>query len=272
VSVTALKDRKGGLDGFVTIFHDLTELNRLEDLKSDFVSVVSHELRTPVTAIRGALSLHRAAGGDDQPASQQRLLRIAHANCDRLVKIVSDILDIDKLSRQKLRLDRTQESVDELIGQAIAQTEAFANQYSVTCRVHGKPSGLHLSLDAERFVQVMVNLLSNAAKFSHPQGEVIVSVRRETDFAVIRVVDYGIGIPESFQPHIFERFSQHASALTRKTGGTGLGLAITKMLVEAHGGTVSFTSEQGMGSTFVVAMPLTREAQEVPEYAQGGTR
>lgn len=270
VSITTLKDRDGRLDGFVTIFHDLTELNRLEDLKSDFVSVVSHELRTPVTAIRGALSLHRAAAYSEQPPSQLRLLTIAHDNCDRLVRIISDVLDIDKLSRKKLRLDRTMESVDELIRRAIAQTEAFASQYSVTCRVHGKESGLRLSLDADRFVQVMVNLLSNAAKFSHPQGEVVVSVRKEAEFAVIRVADYGIGIPEAFQPHIFERFSQHAAALTRKTGGTGLGLAITKMLVEAHGGTVSFTSEQGMGSTFTVSMPVTREELKILEDARGG--
>lgn len=272
LSITALKDREGQLDGFVTIFHDLTELNRLEDLKSDFVSVVSHELRTPLTAIRGALSLHRAAAGDEQPPSQQRLLAIAHDNCDRLVRIISDILDIDKLSRKKLKLDRTIESVDELIARAIAQTEAFASQYAVTCRMYGNGngSGLRLSLDADRFIQVMVNLLSNAAKFSHPQGEVVVSVRKEAEFAVIRVVDYGIGIPEAFQPHIFERFSQHAAALTRKTGGTGLGLAITKMLVEAHGGTVGFTSEQGMGSTFTVSMPLMQDELEMSEDARGG--
>ncbi len=274
LTITTLKDRGGRLEGFVTIFHDLTELNRLEDLKSDFVSVVSHELRTPLTAIRGALSLHRAAAGDAPLPSQQRLLAIAHDNCDRLMRIISDVLDIDKLSRKKLRLDRTIESVEELVGRAIAQTEAFASQYGVSCRLNnnGNGSGLRLSLDADRFVQVMVNLLSNAAKFSHPQGEVLVSVREESGSAVIRVVDYGIGIPEAFQPLIFERFSQHAAALTRKTGGTGLGLAITKMLVEAHGGTVSFTSEQGMGSTFTVSLPLMRDAvaASVPEDARGG--
>lgn len=271
LSITTLKDRAGELEGFVTIFHDLTELNRLEDLKSDFVSLVSHELRTPLTAIRGALSLHRAAAGEETSLSQQRLLNIAHDNCDRLVRIISDILDIDKLSRKKLRLDRTMESVDALVRDAIVQTEAFASQYAVTCRVHGKDSGLQLSLDADRFLQVMVNLLSNAVKFSHPQGEVVVSVRKEADRAVIRVVDYGIGIPEAFQPHIFERFSQHAAALTRKSGGTGLGLAITKMLVEAHGGRVSFTSEQGLGTTFTVSMPLVLDEAAMQEETQGGT-
>lgn len=270
LSITTLKDRAGQLDGFVTIFHDLTELNRLEDLKSDFVSVVSHELRTPLTAIRGALSLHRAAATDHPSASQQRLLAIAHDNCDRLVRIISDILDIDKLSRKKLRLDRTTESIDELIERAITQVMPFASQYAVTCRRHVSDSGLLLQVDAERFTQIMVNLLSNAAKFSHAQGEVVVSVRREADCAVIRVVDYGIGIPEAFQPHIFERFSQHAAALTRKTGGTGLGLAITKMLVEAHGGRVSFTSELGLGTTFTVSIPLMLDELAMPEKAQDG--
>ncbi len=258
LSVTALKNQQGRLDGFVTIFNDLTELNRLDGLKSDFISVVSHELRTPVTAIRGALSLHQAALQGSLQPSQERLLGIATNNCDRLIKIVSDILDIDKLARNKLTLQYTPESITTLIERAVAQTQPFADLHGVTYRVGDDTEDLTVSVDADRFLQLLVNLLSNAAKFSHQMGEVIVSAREEKGHTVVRVIDYGVGIAEEFQPYIFERFSQHSSALTRKTGGTGLGLAISKMLVEAHGGTITFTSAQGIGTTFAVSIPLAK--------------
>ncbi len=256
ISITSLKDRDGRLDGFVTIFHDLTERNRLDSMKSDFVSVVSHELRTPLTAIRGALSLHRAALGDAMPAAQQRLVGIAVDNCDKLVRIVSDILDIDKLAHHRLELSRRPESVAELVGRAIIQTEPFAAQFGVRYRMVTDPAGLRLSLDADRFIQIMVNLLSNAAKFSHPDGEVLVSVSTADGRALIRVADEGVGMPEAFYPFVFERFSQHAPAMTRKAGGTGLGLAITKLLVEAHGGSIGFRSCEGVGTTFEISLPL----------------
>lgn len=266
LAVTTLTGTDGQTEGFVTIANDLSELRQLEDMKSDFVSVVSHELRTPVTAIRGALSLFQAAGGSALPASQQKLLGMATDNCDKLVRIVSDILDVDRLSRQRLVLTLARQPVLALVERAIDQTRAFAGQYAVTYRMVDSTTDLTLALDAERFVQILVNLLSNAAKFSPPGSEVVVSLSEEYRFAVIRVTDCGIGIPEAFQPHIFERFSQHGAALTRKTGGTGLGLAITKMLVEAHGGTISFTSEQGFGTTFAVFLRLSEDqgATEVP--------
>lgn len=257
ISVTALKDSEGRLDGFVTIFHDLTERKRFEGMKSDFVSVVSHELRTPVTAIRGALSLHRAAVGAAMPASQQKLLGIASDNCDKLVRIVSDILDIDKLAHNRLVLNLAAESLPGLIGRAIAQTEPFAAQFGVSYLLQAHPADLQLMVDADRFIQVMVNLLSNAAKFSHPDSEVVVKAFEEDGRAVIRVIDNGIGIPEEFRPYVFERFSQHSPAMTRKAGGTGLGLAITKLLVEAHGGLIGFRSGQGKGTTFEVSLPLS---------------
>lgn len=259
LSTTALKNQEERIDGFVTIFNDLTELNRLEGLKSDFISVVSHELRTPVTAIRGALSLHQAALQGSLAPSQERLLGIATGNCDRLIKIVSDILDIDKLARNKLTLHCTSESVTTLIERAVAQTQPFANLHGVTYWIGAATEQLTVSVDADRLLQVLVNLLSNAAKFSHQLGEVVVSAEKADGLAVVRVTDFGIGIEEAFQPYVFERFSQHSSGLTRKTGGTGLGLAISKMLVEAHGGTISFQSEQGKGTTFSVSIPLVRD-------------
>ncbi len=268
LSIATLKNRDGVLDGFVMIFQDLTELNRLEGLKSDFVSVVSHELRTPVTAIRGALSLHQAAVGDALSPSQRKMLTIATDNCDKLVRIVTDILDIDKLSHNKLTLHMTIEPVARLVERAISQTQPFATQYSVSYTLEHDPvepgmGGLLVAADTDRFTQIMVNLLSNAAKFSHPDSEVTVSVHEVGEWAEIRVTDRGVGIAEVFRPHVFERFSQCSSAMTRKVGGTGLGLAITKMLVEAHGGNIDFHSEPGKGTTFIVRFPAAHDPSVV---------
>ncbi len=256
IAVAVLKQGNGRAQGFVTIFHDLSELKQMERIKADFVSVVSHELRTPLTAIRGALSLHQAAIGGALTLSQLRLLNIATDNCDKLVRIVSDILDIDKLSRDQMALERTVESPLRLAEAAIAQTQPFADQYAVSFRLNPSDEQLRVSVDVDRFIQIMVNLLSNAAKFSLPRGEVMVSIRAEFGRAMIRVVDYGVGIPEAFRPFIFDRFSQSSSGNVRKTGGTGLGLAITKMLVEAHNGTIDFQSEEGFGTTFTISLPV----------------
>lgn len=256
IAVAVLKQANGRAQGFVTIFHDLTELKQMERMKADFVSVVSHELRTPLTAIRGALSLHQAAIGGALALSQLRLLNIATDNCDKLVRIVSDILDIDKLSRDQMTLDRMIESPLRLVEAAMAQTQPFADQYAVSFLLNPSDEQLRVSVDADRFIQVMVNLLSNAAKFSLPRGEVMVSIRAEFGRAMIRVVDYGVGIPESFRPFVFDRFSQSSSGNARKVGGTGLGLAITKMLVEAHNGTIDFQSEEGFGTTFTISLPV----------------
>lgn len=256
IAITPLRHSNGRQHGHVTIFNDQTELNRLEGLRSDFVSAVSRELRTPLTSIRGALSLHQAAVGATLPSSQLRLLNIANDSCDKLVRIVSDILDIDKLSRDQLTLSCTPESPVKLAEAAIAQTQPFADQYGVSLRLNPSDDDLRVKVDSDRFIQVMVNLLSNAAKFSLPRTEVMVSIRKEFGRAVIRVVDYGAGIPESFRPFIFDRFSQAGAAITRKAGGTGLGLAITKMLVEAHDGTIDFLSEEGFGTTFTISLPV----------------
>ncbi len=261
IAVAPLRHINGRHHGQVTIFNDQTELKRLEGLRSDFVSAVSRELRTPLTAIRGALSLHRAAVGATLGSSQLRLLNIANDSCDKLVRIVSDILDIDKLSRDQLSLSCRLESPVRLAEAAIAQTQPFADQYAVSFRVNPSDEQLRVRVDSERFIQVMVNLLSNAAKFSLPRTEVMISIRKEFGRAVIRVVDYGAGIPESFRPFIFDRFSRSGATVTRKAGGTGLGLAITKMLVEAHDGTIDFLSEEGFGTTFTINLPVATDKE-----------
>ncbi len=275
IAVTGLKLGNGRQQGFVTIFHDLTEFKQMERMKADFVSVVSHELRTPLTAIRGALSLHQAAIGGALALSQLRLLQIATDNCDKLVRVVADILDIDKLSRDQLALERTIESPLQLVQDAIAQTQPFADQYAVTFRLNPSDQQLRVSVDADRFIQIMVNLLSNAAKFSLPRGEVMVSIRAEFGRAMIRVVDYGVGIPEASRPFIFDRFSPASAGNARKAGGTGLGLAITKMLVEAHNGILDFQSEEGFGTTFAVSLPLVAgseaSAAAGPDIEAGGS-
>ena len=191
------------------------------------------------------------------------------------MRVVADILDIDKLSRDQMALECRVESPLRLVEAAIAQTQPFADQYAVTFRLNPSDKQLRVNVDADRFIQIMVNLLSNAAKFSLPRGEVMVSLRAEFGRVMIRVVDYGVGMPESFRPFIFDRFSPTSAGHTRKVGGTGLGLAITKMLVEAHNGSIDFQSEEGFGTTFTISLPVATGSETSttpgPDTQAGGS-
>lgn len=260
ISIAPLKDREGELQGYVTSFNDLTRLRQVEVMKSDFVSMVSHELRTPLTSIKGALTLLHKMAGPSMPDNQRKLLDIGVSNCDSLVNLVSDILDFEKISRNAMSFDMRLHDARTLVEKAVAGTQPYAAQFGVSYWVDPHEHPLPVLVDAQRFEQVMMNLLSNAAKFSHAGGEVLVSARAEEGMVTVSVTDAGVGIPESFQPKIFQRFTQvnHANRPT-KIKGTGLGLSIAKMIVESHGGVIGFRSTEGVGTTFFVRLPLRVE-------------
>jgi PAS domain S-box-containing protein len=258
ISIAPLKDRQGELQGYVTSFNDLTRLRQVEVMKSDFVSMVSHELRTPLTSIKGALTLLHKMAGPAMPDNQRKLLDIGVGNCESLVNLVSDILDFEKISRNEMSFEMQPHDARALVEKAVAGTQPYATQFGVTYWVDKEDHPLPVRVDARRFEQVMMNLLSNAAKFSHAGSEVLISAHAEDGMVTISVTDTGVGIPEAFQPKIFQRFSQvnHADRPT-KIKGTGLGLSIAKMIVEAHGGVIGFRSTEGVGTTFFVRLPLT---------------
>ena len=246
----------------VAVVRDISERRRVEQMKAEFVSTVSHELRTPLTSIAGSLGLLSGGAGGALPEKAGRLIGIAHANAQRLVRLINDILDIEKLEAGKLELDIRPLDLREVAARAIDGASGYASELGVELRlIDGE--GAPVRGDADRLIQVVTNLLSNAAKFSPKGGEVRVAVYREARIARLSVVDRGPGIPDAFRSRIFSKFAQADSSDTRTRGGTGLGLVIAREIAERHGGRLWFESAEGEGATFHLDLPLTID-EETP--------
>jgi len=261
-NVTALKDAEGRITGYLKIAKDITEQKRMERMKNEFISTVSHELRTPLTSIRGALGLIAGGAVGELPTKVIDLVGIAHKNSERLVRIVNDILDVEKIESGKIQLLMQQVDLTALVKQAIEANHAYAEKHKVRFVLQHAPDSAYLTADPDRLMQVMANLLSNAAKFSPGGSEVIVRVDHSGNNVRLSVQDHGPGIPEQFRSRIFEKFAQADSSATRRHEGTGLGLSITKKLVEAMNGTIGFTTETGKGSIFHFDMPALAQQEE----------
>jgi signal transduction histidine kinase len=231
------------------------ERKRLERLKDEFVSTVSHELRTPLTSISGSLGLLMGKAAGNLPRPMARLLSIAHTNCQRLVRLVNDILDIEKMEAGRLVFNFSRVEVRKLVAQAIEANRGFAEGYGVRIRLEATRAATEVRADPDRLAQVITNLLSNAIKFSPADTEVTVTVERESDKVRLTVRDQGAGIPADFRPLIFEKFAQADARDARQKGGTGLGLSIVKQIVDRLGGEVGFTDAIGGGSVFYVQLP-----------------
>ncbi|MDD3287381.1 MAG: cache domain-containing protein [Alphaproteobacteria bacterium] len=235
-----------------------TEKSDMENMKSEFISVVSHELRTPLTSIRGALGLIAGTMAKDMPEKAAHLIQIAYINCDRLMTLINDLLDIDKAAAGELHFDMRHEKLAPIMSQAIETNRSYAEKYFVRLSCDPLPDSIEVNVDKARLLQVLSNLLSNAAKFSPAGGKVRLYAETDTENVRINVSDYGLGIPEEFRSRVFQKFSQAESSSTRKKGGTGLGLHISKNLVELMGGQIGFDSTVGLGSTFWVEFPMIK--------------
>ncbi|WP_056030934.1 cell wall metabolism sensor histidine kinase WalK [Loktanella sp. 3ANDIMAR09] len=224
-------------------------------LSDDFVATVSHELRTPLTSVKGALGL--ALSGASGPITDQtrKLLDIAHRNVGRLMLLVNDILDLEKMSSGNMSFDMVPTDLRTVIDAACEANTDFAKGYgvNVSCDVPDHPA--MALLDADRMHQVMTNLISNACKFSHKGGTIsIVLTTLGNGSHKIQVSDKGIGIPADALETIFERFNQAGSIHRNRSGSTGLGLAIVKTIVEAHDGSISLSSTQDRGTTVTITL------------------
>jgi PAS domain S-box-containing protein len=237
---------------------DIGERKEMDRMKSEFISVVSHELRTPLTAIRGSLGLMVTAMSNSLPEKALHLVRIAHRNCERLIVLVNDILDIEKLAANRMVFEPRPGDLIALIRQSMEANSSYAQKYGVSFVLHTPEEAIDVFLDPNRLEQVLANLLSNAAKFSPQFSCVEITVRKLADRARVEVQDHGSGIPDEFKPRIFGRFMQADSSVTRTKGGTGLGLHITRELVERMGGWIGFESTVGQGAMFWVEFPLAK--------------
>ena len=236
------------------IGRDVTEQKRTERIKDEFIATVSHELRTPLTSISGSLGLLMGTAADDLPERARHLLTLAQSNSKRLVKLVNDILDIGKLESGQVTFKFRLVELRPLIEQTVDANRGFADTYLVRLRHDIRAEG-EVWADPDRLAQVYTNLISNAIKFSPPDGEVVIAVEPHGGSLRISVRDHGAGIPAEFKPRIFQKFAQADGTNTRKTGGTGLGLSIVKEIVGRLGGEVGFADPPGGGTIFYVDLP-----------------
>lgn len=249
--------RKERVVGAVGVATDVTERLRAQRMKDEFVSIVSHELRTPLTSIRGSLGLLEGGVAGELPPKARDLVRIARTNSDRLIRLINDILDLDKMTAGHLVLQREATEILPLVDVVVAEMNGYAQQAGVTVDVEAV-SCSPVNGDRDRLAQVLVNLLSNAIKFS-PEGErVTVRVQPGQGRVRLSVSDHGPGIARSDVPKLFQKFHQLDASDTRARGGSGLGLVIAKTLVEAHHGHIGVDSEVGRGSTFYFELPTIR--------------
>ena len=242
------------LDGFIW---DITERKNMEQMKDEFVSTVSHELRTPLTSISGALKLMVSGALGEMPEKSRTMLDIAYKNSQRLTLLINDLLDMEKLLAGKMAFNLHKQPLHTLLEQTVYENRAYGDQYQVSFQLAPVADTLQVMVDEQRFLQVMSNLLSNAAKFSSPGNRVDIRTAAEDGNVRISVVDYGSGIPLEFQHRLFQKFSQADASDSRQKGGTGLGLAITKELLENMNGKISVESQPGLGSCFTISLPCT---------------
>jgi PAS domain S-box-containing protein len=256
-----------GYDADGMVVRDISERKEVDRLKTEFVSVVSHELRTPLTSIRGSLGLMEGGAFGGSSPTARELVGIARQNADRLIRLINDILDLEKIEAGKIQLNIAALDPVQLVERTVAELRAMALQYKVrVAPVFQRRDAV--AGDHDRIIQVLTNLASNALKFSPEDGEVTITVADGTaGFMRFTVVDQGPGLTEEQRSRLFGRFVQLEAADSRKRGGTGLGLAISRSLVEQQSGRIGVDSEPGKGSAFWFELPLV--AARVPTPVDG---
>src|SRR3984885_12189803 len=248
----------------------LSHRSELDTLKDEFISTVSHELRTPLTSIRGALGLLSSGIIGDVDAKALNLLRIAVTNTDRLIRLINDILDLERMESGRAPLqirrcslrDLAQQAIDTMTAMADANTVHLALEPSTVAQ-SAYPEALFFDGDADRILQVLTNLLSTAIKFSLPTSTVRIHIEGNSDSILLKIVDQGRGIPTDQLDSIFDRFQQVEPSDARQKGGTGLGLAICRSIVQQHSGSIWAQRNLIAGTTLYVMLPLTSRATDV---------
>ena len=254
VSGAPILDSAGAVVAAVNVAHDVTELRELDRLKDEFISVASHEMRTPLTVIKGYSQIlekrleSSGAGSGGTLAMARQIL----GQTERLSNLTARLLDVSRIQFGRLNLEREQMDLANLVRETTERLRVSAEQHSISIQA---PGPLLIDGDAGRLEQVLTNLISNAVKYSPEGTEIAVSLEQHDGAAVVAVRDRGFGIPRERQDRIFQRF--YRATTDERKSGLGLGLYVSKGIVEAHGGEISFESEEGKGSTFYVRLPLT---------------
>ena len=265
VDVASSAVKLAGGRRFLAVIRDATERKQIERMKSEFVSTVSHELRTPLTSIAGSLGLLGGGAAGEIPERAQRLIKIAHSNSERLVRLINDILDIEKIESGKMSFNLKRVELRPVIDQATAAIAGFAGEYGIELAVQPVPAEAMVIADEDRLIQVLTNLMSNAIKFSPWEEKVEISATTSDGRHRITVADRGPGIDDEFRNRIFGKFAQADSSDSRQKGGTGLGLSISREIVRAFGGSIEFEDREGGGTLFHVDLPVAGPTQQAAD-------
>lgn len=239
---------------FIALITDVRERHEVEKLKQEFVSMVSHDLRTPLTAVQNFLELLSSGVYQISEPAKTKLPALERS-VDRLIKLVRDLLDLDRSELGKLQLRLTEVAIDDVIQRSVESVDTLANQRKIKIDA---PDDVNATLlaDRDRLIQVLVNLLSNALKFSPENETITITADRSIDSVKVQVIDRGRGVPPEFRETIFERFRQVTASDSHEKGGIGLGLPICRAIVQEHGGEIGVDSEEGKGSRFWFRLPL----------------
>lgn len=253
-----LRDASGVEIGVLVVLNDITRLQRLENIRRDFVANVSHELKTPITAIKGSVETLQS-GAIEEPDSATRFLDIIARQADRLNAIIEDLLALSRIEQdeEKAGILLAPTTVSSVIHSALQACQVKARDKQIKLSVDC-PEELQCQANAPLLEQALVNLIDNAIKYSNAAGEVQLAAHADADRLEITVRDFGCGIDREHLPRLFERFYRVDKARSRKQGGTGLGLAIVKHIIQAHGGEIRVDSTPGTGSNFTIALPVRR--------------
>jgi signal transduction histidine kinase len=241
---------------------DVTDRREVDRMKSEFIAVVSHEMRTPLTSIKGALGLVGGGATGVLSETAQRMIDIAASNTDRLIRLVNDMLDLERIESGRIALVRAEADLNELLRDAVAIMRPVAEREGVKIVANDTDvAGPRVWVDSDRIVQTVTNLLSNAVKFSPSGSSVTLQIANHranngSEMVAVRVIDHGRGVPPDRAKDIFVRFHQVDASDSRDKGGTGLGLAICKSIVDEHGGEIWIESTPGGGATCSFTLPL----------------
>lgn len=242
---------------FVITIRDITIRKEVDKMKNEFLSTINHELRTPLTAIKGSLSLLKNQTCGQISENHLKLTAIADNNCTKLINVITDLLDIEKIASGNLTLNIEDNDIIKVINECIECNIPYASPHNINLKFEDNGfQEIYLNFDKQKISQVLSNLVSNAIKFSNNGDTVTLSVEKNNNNVKISVKDTGIGIPEEYKEKIFDKFVQVDASDTKEKGGTGLGLSICKSIIEKHQGLISLESEVGKGSVFYFELPI----------------
>lgn len=255
MTINAIKDARGRITNYVGVAVDISGLKASQRMKEEFLTTISHELRTPLTSVLGSLGMLRDSMTERLPEQARKLVELAHGNSQRLVRLISDILDIEKIEAGKMTFNFEPLDLAALVNSVVEDCKVLAGQAEVNIASRLLAGDSLISGDADRLMQALTNLLANAIRFSSPGQTVEVELDDSGEMLQVTVTDHGPGIPEEFQRHVFKRFTQAGRHDRGRKAGTGLGLSIARLIVLQHGGRIDFRSIPGEATTFIIELP-----------------